>query len=116
MYYYLIIIPTTSSDSFDILILALDIILLISKCNVGLDVKLSNTNDNLLPRMSEYFNSISFEDELIATPEDTSSVSLVDDLISPKMVYNTYIARKAPEVVIDILRDYSIDDVLSNVS
>lgn len=37
-------------------------------------------------------------------------------VITSEMVYNTYIARKAPEVVIDILRDYSIDDVLSNVS
>jgi hypothetical protein len=37
-------------------------------------------------------------------------------IITSEMMYDTYIARKAPEVVIDILREYSIDDVLSNVS
>jgi SPFH domain / Band 7 family len=48
----------------------------------------------------------------IDAPDDQSSLVL---LISTETIYETYIQRKAPDAVITALREYQVDQVLSDV-
>ena len=57
-------------------------------------------------------NTIFQEVRPVDAPDDHSSLVL---LISTDMIYETYIQRKAPDAVITALREYQVDQVLSDV-
>ena len=57
-------------------------------------------------------NTIFKEVRPIDAPDDQSSLVL---LISTDTIYETYIQRKAPDAVITALREYQVDQVLSDV-
>jgi hypothetical protein len=57
-------------------------------------------------------NTIFSEVRPVDAPDDGSSLVLV---ISTDMIYETYIQRKAPDAVITALREYQVDQVLSDV-
>jgi hypothetical protein len=57
-------------------------------------------------------NTIFKEVRPVDAPDDQSSLVL---LISTDMIYETYIQRKAPDAVITALREFQVDQVLSDV-
>lgn len=67
---------------------------------------------------AQYYNTVFGEVKPVQAKTVAGLQAESDNIlvITSEQIYNTYAARKAPDAVIDALREYTVDQVLSNVS